>query len=524
MKIRCLLIGFFCCLGALRTQAQTVDPNYLDGHLYLKVLDNSAVVLDPLPAIPALTAILGQYGVDSLYSAFGTPDPILQKIYRLEFTNLSGTSALIGALQGLPFIEYAEPVQLIETNGSAYVPNDLQANQWHLVKINAEGAWDISRGDSAVVVAIVDNAVSLTHEDIMPVLWNNPGEIPGNGFDDDFNGYVDDVHGADLADLNGDPSPPANTQLNSPWNHGTHCAGIASAASDNGVGIASIGFNLRVMAVKASATSTGGNTLERAYEGVDYAMRNGADIISMSWGSSGNNITGGLVMSSATSRGIVLVAAAGNSNQSSPYYPAAYNNVIAVGSTDFLDSKSGFSNYGSYIDVMAPGSGIYSSMASGSSDYADLSGTSMACPLVAGLAGLVKSANPSFGPAQVESAIEAGCESIDLQNPNYVGQMGAGRINAFNTLSSIGVGLEQDPLMENVVVYPNPARDRLSLQFADSDPAGSIELFGIDGSLQRRHSLAEARGGIDISNLPRGMYIVRISIATETVHRKVLVH
>ncbi|HEX2899354.1 MAG TPA: S8 family serine peptidase, partial [Bacteroidia bacterium] len=353
--------------GATALKGQTFHPDYLDGNLYLKLEDTTTVNLAPYPFnIPALNLIMTAFGVDTIYRPFQSGHPDLQNIYRLEFTSILGTDNLIAQLGLLGFVDFAEKVPLIRTVGTATLPNDLQLSQWGLTKIQAEMAWTISQGSSTVKVAIVDNAERITHEDLGSVIWTNPNEVPNNFFDDDLNGYPDDAHGFDVADFDANVNPPTGI---TGWDHGTHCAGIAGAATNNGVGIASIGYGISIIPVKAANNAAGGNTLAKAFEGVDYARAAGADVISMSWGSKGTSAIGDLILSLASNQGIVLVAAAGNNGDSILFYPAANPLCIAVGSTDINDLRSPFSNFGSYVDVMAPGSDIYSCLAGSDNDY-----------------------------------------------------------------------------------------------------------------------------------------------------------
>lgn len=518
MKHRSTLTTLLLLLWALPgLQAQTFHPDYLDGSIYLKLEDTSTVDLDPYNnGIPVLNALITLHGVDTIYAPFRTSDPLLEKIYRMEFSDIMGADLLANALQALGFVDYAEKVPLVMTTGSAtYLPNDLQVQQYALTKINAELAWDISRGDTNITVAVVDNAVSLVHEDLVGVRWTNPGEIPGDLLDNDLNGYADDVHGYDVANLDGDPSPPTGISMNDAWNHGSHCAGIVTAETDNGTGIASLGFNLRYIGVKASLNATSGAVMERAYEGVDYAMAAGADIVSMSWGTRGNSITGQTILSVAASRGLILIAAAGNNDDSIPHYPAAYPETFAVGSTNSLDQKSGFSNYGSYVDVMAPGSSIYSTLGSGTSDYASFSGTSMACPLVAGLAGLILSVDPALTPQQVEDVIRNGCDNIDALNPTYVGQLGAGRINAFNSLNALQVSIDpgKDARADRSI-YPNPlpAGQMLRLQHGNSANGLQVDIFNSLGQSVARQRFLPSADALSIATqrLSPGIYFISI--------------
>ena len=298
----------------------------------------------------------------------------------------------------------------------------------------------MSTGSANTVVAIVDDAVAITHPDLSPVIWTNSGEIPNNNVDDDNNGYIDDVEGYDVADQDSNPGPDSPI---SSYDHGTHVAGIAGAASNNGTGVASIGYNLSIMAVKST---TSASAITHGYEGVVYAVTAGADVVNMSWGGSGSSTTYQNVMNWANGQGVVLVAAAGNDGVSSTFYPAGYNNVISVASTTTGDVKSGFSNYGSWIDICAPGSAIYSTVPGGG--YAYKQGTSMASPMVAGLCGLMLSLNPGLLPSDIENCLTTTADNINSANPTYIGQLGAGRINALAAMNCISATLNNPPIAD----------------------------------------------------------------------------
>ena len=335
-------------------------------------------------------------------------------------------AAKIAAYQADPRVEYAEPDYIAQV---AYDPNDPSfgnGTQWGPQKIEAPLAWDFSKGDSSVVVAIVDWGVDLQHPDLTTQLWTNPGEIAGNGVDDDGNGYIDDVYGWDFA--NNDNNPQDD------YGHGTHCAGIAAAATDNGVGIAGVGFNSRIMAVKVGDGTTGKARYSDIAYGIMYAANNGAKVISLSLG--GYAYSGFLeaVANYAWDAGCVLVGAVGNNNVSDPFYPAAYSNVIGVSATDQNDTKASWSNYGVQVAVAAPGVSIYSTYWNGGSTYASMSGTSMAAPHVAGLAALLFSQDGSRGNAEVRSLIEESAD--DLGDTGWDQYYGYGRINAYRALGT----------------------------------------------------------------------------------------
>lgn len=456
--MRFLIRFTFCFLLGTPSIAQTVDSNAVDGFLYVRSIENSPIdFMNYNNTDPVLNLIWSSHGVTNVRLPFGGLTNELDRTFEFAFTNIASVDSLIIKLESLNYVEYAEKKPLYRTS---LIPNDIQPSQWGLTKIQAAEAWNFTTGDANVKIAIVDNAVSTVHEDLQANIWANPGEIPNNGIDDDLNGFVDDVQGFDVSDNDPNPNPPAGSTSSSAFVHGTHCAGIASAKTNNGVGIASLGYNTTIIGVKCApdGSLSQGNELPNAFDGVYYALRAEADVISMSWGGTGLSLTGESLMTACNSAGIVLIAAAGNSDTTQAHFPAAYPNVISVGSTNTMDVKSWFSNYGSTIDVMAPGSGIYSTLSGTGNEYGVLSGTSMACPLVAGLAGLVLAVNPSFDPSQVEQAIKDGCEPIDVLNPGYEGQLGAGRINAFNTLNTLA-NLQETS--SSALVYPNPSSGKV---------------------------------------------------------------
>ncbi len=518
MKYIYLLL--FAHLFSFMSISQTVDTNWVDGRIYVRTTSSSSLDLANYNySNTALNAILSTYGVTDMWTPFPSLSNELDRTYEISFTQEAMIDDLVYDLDLLTDIEYAEKKPLMKTT---LVPNDIQGSQWGLTKINAVQAWDISTGSAAVKVAIVDNAVSTVHEDLVSNTYINTGEIPGNGLDDDLNGYVDDVKGFDVSDNDSDPNPPASAGSSTPFVHGTHCAGIASASTNNGIGIASLGFNTSIIPVKCTPDNSAsqGNELPNAYDGVYYAIRANADVISMSWGG-GFSSTGESIMSAASSLGIVLVAAAGNDNVTTPFYPAAYAAVISVGATDIADGKSSFSNYGTTIDVMAPGTGIFSTLSGNGSEYGSLSGTSMACPLVAGLCALVLEQNPAFTPAEVKTALQNGCDNIDALNPSYIGMMGAGRINAFQTLSGIS-GIAEGNEELTSLIYPNPNRGAFTVISENAEQIKTIQLTHISGKVVKNIAPMFVQNEMVVSlNVASGVYA--LSLISEAKVEKVLV-
>ncbi|MFT7344557.1 MAG: serine protease, partial [Lentimonas sp.] len=243
--------------------AQTVSSDFVDGRIYLKLKPNSSIDLHNYDNSDAsLNSIITEFDVTSTTRAFQSDAPTMRLIHRIEFTAITRIDELISSLSGLPYVEFAEKAPLFKL---VHTPNDYNTDaKNHLNIISAQLAWDIEKGSQNIILAVVDNAVNHTHEDLIANRWVNTGEVAGNSFDDDLNGYTDDVYGYDVADGDGNTIPPSGGAV--PFVHGTHVAGIAAATSNNATGISSIGYNLSIMSVKCSPDAGDGNTLPNAYE------------------------------------------------------------------------------------------------------------------------------------------------------------------------------------------------------------------------------------------------------------------
>jgi subtilisin family serine protease len=279
----------------------------------------------------------------------------------------------------------------------AYTPNDaMWPGMWHMTQIRADQAWDTHKGAPSVTIGVLDTGLDFTHPDIAANVWTNPGEIPGNGLDDDGNGLADDVHGYDFA--YGDPDP------DDVFGHGTACAGIVAAAQDNWIGVTGVAPLCRVAGVKA-ALDTGYLYDSAVVPGLLYCADIGCSVISMSFFTDQVTPAERAAIDYCWSQGVLPVAASGNSQSVLPYYPGAYDRVLSVAATDPTDRKSWFSDWGTWVDVAAPGEGL-STILPGGGYTTGFAGTSGATPHVAGLAALLFAANPAASNALVRAAIE----------------------------------------------------------------------------------------------------------------------
>jgi len=345
------------------------------------------------------------------------------------------------------------------------VPNDSQyARLWGLnntgqtggtpdADIDAAEAWDISTGSSEIVVGVIDTGVDYTHPDLAANIWTNPGEIAGNGIDDDGNGFVDDGNGYDFVNNDGDPMDDND--------HGTHVSGTIAGAGNNGLGVAGVNWSSSIMGLKFLSASGSGYTSD-AVRAINYAtmMRTTFDVnvrvTNNSWGGGGFSTAMQSAIQASGEAGILFVAAAGNdgtNNDVSPHYPSNYDlaNVLSVAATDHNDNLASFSNYGiATVHLAAPGVSIYSSVPGGG--YASYSGTSMATPHVAGVAALAWSVDPDASVEDVRCALLQGTDPLGSLSGKVVT---GGRLNALNTLELLGQDGPAVPYVSSLSASPS---------------------------------------------------------------------
>jgi serine protease len=459
-------------LLSFNVRSQEVFKDYRDGEAYVKLKTGSLKELlkenthsIPLQKSKWLEALISRYGIYQIQRPFyqASDDAVLPWVLKLKFTKTEKILALLTDLQELKVVEYAEKVPLLKTDA---LPND-PVFPSHLNQINAQNAWNVFNGGSNITVAIVDNAVMWTHSDLVTNTYTNTAETPGNSTDDDGNGYIDDVNGYDVADLDNN-AVPTNTAMD----HGSHCAGIAGAATNNSLGIASIGWNIKIIPVKCAYNNSGTSAVDAGYEGIIYAAKAKARVISCSWGGSGAAAIEQSVIDYAWNKGCIVIASAGNANTNVQSYPGAYNHVYCVASVSSSDIKSSFSNYGSWVDISAPGENIYSTVPSVSTGtYGFKSGTSMATPLVAGLAGLMLSKCAWMSSTDVLNCISSTAVNIYTLGSNSTystgNQLGAGRIEAFQAMNCANSFLSIPPVA-NFFAFPLVSCPSAPIQFYDS--------------------------------------------------------
>jgi len=345
------------------------------------------------------------------------------------------TKDTIKELEKKPEIESVEPNTIVKIN---FTPDDtLFSSQWHLKNtgqtggsansdIKAPQAWDITQGSSSVIIAVIDTGVDLTHPDLVDKIAKNTSN---------------QVIGYDFANNN---SNPTDTQ-----GHGTHLAGIIAGKTNNTQGISGVCPNCKIMPIKFM-DNTGTGTTAAGISAINYAVTNGAKVINLSWGSNGYSPALQNAINNAYNNNVLVVASAGNDNVRDLNFPADMSHVISVAATDNSDHRAFYSNFSDRVTVSAPGNQILSTLPSGvnlssicgdssfppnNDGYGYCSGTSMAAPVVSGIAGLVIGQNPTFNSDQIAGQIMNTTDNIDNINPSFKGLLGSGRVNAFRALT-----------------------------------------------------------------------------------------
>jgi thermitase len=417
-------LGALVSIGAAPGFADDAQSDAVPGQLVVG-FDPDATEKQQRKAVNKAGATIEQ-DLDSIDGALVSVDP-------------DETDAAAEELSHQRAVDYVEPNYILHAHRLA---NDrFFGEQWGLrnigqyggkpgADIHASEAWDVTTGAN-VTVAVIDTGIDYAHPDLAPNMWTNPAD-PANGIDDDHNGFVDDIHGADFVDEDSNPTDDAG--------HGTHVAGIIGAKGNNTTGVAGVNWDVKLMALKFLDADGSGNTADAA-NSIDYAVSHGARVINASWGGPGLSTALYQAIRRAGDKGVTFVAAAGNdgeNNDVKPDYPAAFDlpNVISVAATDSTDQLVDFSNYGvNSVDLAAPGDDITSTVPPDvdSSGYASFSGTSMATPFVTGAASLYLSRFPEASLDQARAAILQNVDKL----PSLAGKVATGgRLNVARALGT----------------------------------------------------------------------------------------
>jgi len=454
-------------------------------------------------------------------------DQGLNRLVIIDLPASVNVAPILSRLQKNPDIEYAQVNHQFAIHA---IPDDpLISDQWLINRISLRDAWDNSWGERSVIIGIIDTGIEYTHEDLNAKIWLNIGEdLNGNGrvdltdfnhADDDSNGFVDDIHGWDFTDAlhfpdGGDYRDRDNDPADE-HGHGTAVAGIAAAAGNNGIGIVGVSPGCQFMNLRAG-TSQGLLEEDDVASAIVYAVDNGARVINMSFGDIATSQMLRDVVQFAANSGCVLVASCGNSASAEVHYPSGLPGVISVGATDEFDRLASFSNFGVTVDVVAPGVNILTT--SKGNQYAAISGTSAAAPVVSGLAALIVSQQPFLTNDDVRNILVSSTDDIGESGWDII--YGGGRINALKALQ---------------VQYASQAKITTP-QLDDGFAGSTISIVGsASGALLQRYELAYGSGAnpdewlsiatvdsqqvIDdtlaywaIDALPESDYVIRLSV------------
>ena len=360
----------------------------------------------------------------------------------------------ISVLKNVVASELVDDAQL-DTFLKFLTNDEYYENQWNIEKIGLDRAWAVTIGDPTVTIAVIDGGTQYDHEDLAPTSWSNPGEIPGNGLDDDGNLKIDDVVGWDFIDNPEDNDPRPIGALATA--HGTGCAGIVGAATNNGIGTAGVSAGCSIVHIRA-------NKLSHAADAIDYCRRSGIDIVSMSWAGNPFDNAFRTAIDNAYSSGVLMFAAAGNAGDFPPDFPANHPSVVAIGAVTMQDVRAGYSHHG---EIMAPsrsyiddpyideiwttdnegtfGGTPYPDNNPGENNcdcpadhkyYKFFSGTSTACPTAAGVAGLILSQDPTLTNIQIRQRLRD--SAVDVCDPGVDDDCGYGRVDAYRAVTKWG--------------------------------------------------------------------------------------
>lgn len=369
-------------------------------------------------------ADIDKFGFDKIFSAeISTPN------FSLALKEFSKDAS----------VEYIQKVNKIKLNSitsNNIIPDDpYYAEQYYLQKIFMESAWNITTGDSTVIIGLVDSGIDFNHPDLTFSFKNNYGEIPNNGIDNDGNGFVDDWRGWNFVANNNDPTD------DNIFSHGTAVAGVMCAGFNNGIGISSVAPSCKILVMKAFDYQGNGYD-DVVASAILYGVVMNVRVFNFSFG---DFIYSGLirdVIRYAYSKNITIVCSAGNDATDLLHYPSAFDEVISVGATDEFDNRASFSSYGETVDIYAPGSNILTTSILGrgesqyGSNYAHISGTSFSAPIVSAVSALLISLNKNLSNEEVKGILVSSTDYISGQsswNHNY----SSGRVNALNALNNV---------------------------------------------------------------------------------------
>lgn len=445
-KTKSFILFLILLIPAICWSQHTLKANYEPGVVVFKLkqsLSSTYAIRELSGATPHATAenLMKKVGAAKVIQPFATPKNAkntiqLQKqvsssldgIFKMELPEGLSVEDVISILKREPEILYAEPYylpQLLE------IPNDSSlTKQTYLPVIKADQAWEIQKGSRDIIIGILDSGVDFNHPDLQGNLHLNEND-PIDGIDNDGDGFIDNYRGWDFG--NADNYPQADNNV-----HGTVVTGVCSATTNNITGIAGTGYNTRYMPIKVFSSRNG--SFVNGYEAIVYAANMGCKVINLSWGapSAPSEYVQDIINYAVNEKDVVIVAAGGNTKGELDFYPASYNNVLSVTSTENNDVKASWSSWSRFIDLVAPGTVLSTTNGNG---YLTTSGTSFSSPMVAGAAALVRAQFPELNAKQVMERLRRSADDVYHigTNATYQDRLGRGRLNMLTALQgSVG--------------------------------------------------------------------------------------
>ncbi|MDZ4662759.1 MAG: S8 family serine peptidase [Pseudomonadota bacterium] len=460
-KMRCFILSLALVgAGCSKSHEKYQDPRGID----LDKSENRKYLIGLKPFTGTLSQ--NEIGEDAKV------EQVSENLISVEYSASAKIQKSLNKLVQAENVDYIEPNYRVYAIGT---PNDPSiSRQWAHKVVQSAQAWDITEGLESTIIAVVDTGVDYNHQDLKNNIWQNPAD-PINGKDDDGNGIIDDNHGVDYYNRDGDPMDDGS--------HGTHVSGTIAAEANNGVGGAGQAPKVKIMALKFLGGTDGGGDVDNAVRAIDYAIAKKVRIMSNSWGSTQRSESLARAINRAEQAGIIFIAAAGNNSQNSdqqPAYPAAFANanIVSVAATDSGDRLANFSNYGmTSVDIGAPGVGIYSSVPN--DGYQEMQGTSMATPLVAGVVALMLAVKPEATVCELKKAL---LESADKVSSLQGRILSGARVNAYKAVEAVktvsGCGADtgtnaQTPLLNGATdITINDPNSAVTFSFDVSEFAG----------------------------------------------------
>lgn len=447
-----LIVILLFCVISLKSQN---NQQFQERTLVLKVKKEFRSNCTPNGvSYPGLSQILDKLKTQSLTKVFPAATPVregskrngipytdISLIYKLKYNEPVALGKAVTLLMNVGIFEYVEPLAIQQLLG---VPNDPSiTNQWHLPKIKAYDAWDVTKGDTNIVVGMVDTGIEYTHADLAQNIKFNYAD-PIDGLDNDNDGFIDNFRGWDLV---GNDNNASHDVGGGTLAHGTWASSSLAEVVDNNLQGAGVGYYTKFLPIKVNNS---GGSIVAGYEGIVYAANHGCSIINASWGdTAGYTQFGQDAVNYATiNKNALVIAAAGNNNNRSLFYPASLNYVISVGGSDTIDRKWVFapaegvgmgSNFNEFIDMLAPSMVIYGCMTPNTFNKIG-GGTSFAAPMVAAAAALAKKVYPSYSALQLGELVKNSVDTIGHIpfNATYAGKLGTGRLNVLRALTVTG--------------------------------------------------------------------------------------